>query len=92
MSAIDDYDESRRAAAAVKARERSQRILVDMADQTARAHLPMCKRIDGWSVSRATAKAPLIVRDRKTGVIHAMSMNTDPRKLSPTFAPPLAGD
>lgn len=91
MSAIADYDERRKADAVSKARERSQRILQDMADQTARAHLPMHKRIDGWRVTRQSAKAPLIVRDCKTGVIHAISMNSDPRRLSPTFAPPLAG-
>lgn len=92
MSAIADYDERRKADASIKARERSQRILLDMANQTVRARLPMRKRIDGWSVTRQSAKAPLFVRDRKTGIVHAQSTNTDPRKLSPTFAPPLVGD
>ena len=92
MSAIAVYDARRKAAAYANSRERSQRILSSMADQTARAHLPMCKRIDGWRVTRKASNTSLVVRDLKTGVVHAISTNTNPRKLSPGFVPPLVGE
>jgi hypothetical protein len=91
MSAIAAYDVRRKVDARAKSRERSQGILSRMADQTARAHLPMCKRIDGWRVTRKASNTPLVVRDLKTGVVHAISTNTNPRKLSPGFVPPLVG-
>jgi len=89
MSAIDDFDKRRLADRRAKSRERAEGLLIAMARETSRCHLPLSKRIDGWRVSRADRRSPLYITDGKTGVTHARSTPHDPCKLCPRFTPPL---